>query len=250
MAERVAYGVTLPSKGMFYGSKVPDGKVELCPIRVLEEKLLAGSPGTGSDKMNILISHCLKSPQINPKELLLVDRMFILYYLTMISYGNKREFAVLCTNPECKKKFKHTTDLQKFEVEYCPEDVTEPYDISLPVCGDIVSVKFLRGNDETEIIEMSKQLRRTDDNKKKKKITKGDLAILVLSLPVVTVNGQEMDNEEKVEWIENLIGQDADFLRESFSKYDFGVDLTVGVSCSDCGNEFEVEFPSEEFFRF
>lgn len=241
MVERKSYETTLPSRGLFYGDKVKDGKVKVYPIRVFEEKMLSGGVGNASDKTNQLLKSCLAT-EIDPKELLLVDRMFLLCHLGLLSYGAERELNVTCPDPKCKNQFPVKVDMTQFEVTYAEDDLEDVREFELPVSKDKVSIKFLRGHDEGKILSMDSRL------KKSKKVGGIDsILVLQMALPLVSVNGEELEGSDKIEWIENLIAQDARVLRDAINKFDFGIDTSVEVICPVCSEEFSLEFPAENF---
>lgn len=239
MAERKSYETTLPSRGLLYGDKVKDGKVKVYPIRVFEEKMLAGGTGNGSDKTNQLLKSCLAT-EIDPKELLLVDRMFLLCHLGLLSYGSERELNVTCQ--ECKHQFPLKVDMTQFDITYAEDGLEDQREVTLPVSGDKVVIRLLRGTDEGKIISMDARL------KKSKKVGGVDsLLVLQMMLPIVSVNDKELSGSDLIEWIENMIAQDARALRDAINKTDFGIDTSTEVICPACSEEFSFEFPAENF---
>jgi len=251
MAERQFQTVKLPSLGKFYDGKVPNGEIEVYPIRVREEKMMAGATGSGSERMTLLLRNCLKT-EIDPRELLLVDRYFLLFYLSLISYGKDRKLQLSCPHDGCGKVFDHEADLEQCEVTYLEDGVSEPYLVQLPVSQDEVGLRFLRGTDEVEMVRLLAALRRSGgrDAKGPKRMTPGEAGLLNMLMPVVTVNGETLSQEDKVAWAEELIGRDAEFMRSAMNQFDFGVDQMIETDCPSCGKAVSVPLPAENLFRF
>lgn len=241
MVERKAYEVMLPSKGKFYDGKLPEGKVEVYPIRAYEEKLLAGFAGNASEATSALLKSCLKT-EFDVKEFLLVDRFYLLVYLSSLSYGKERKITVTC--PYCSNQFAHEVDMESFDVKYADDALEDPRVVELPVSKDKVEIKLLRGKDESKIVSMSNRIRQSQ-----KGVNGVDSAhILQMIVPVVSVNGKPIDGNDKIEWIENLIGRDAAALRKAVTDVDFGVNTSTEATCPACSKFANFEFPAENFF--
>ena len=96
--------VILPSRGRFYGDRLPDGKVTIRPMTVKEEKLLAG----GGNKLSLadkVLERCMISNTMPLKDMILTDKFFLLLNLRAISYGPEYTFELRCG---CEFKFKKT----------------------------------------------------------------------------------------------------------------------------------------------
>lgn len=239
MVERKSHIAILPSQGKF-NPEIPEGIVEVYPIRVLEEKMMAGMSGTGTQRMNALFKSCLKS-EVDPSKLLLVDRMYLLLFLRILSYGPSRKVTIPCQS--CGQKNDYNMDLNSFEITNPKEDQVEPFSITLPISGDVIELRFLRGIDEQEISQASERYR------KKGKSPSEIAFVMQMTLPVVSVNGEVISELDKFAWADNLVGQDASFLRKSIESTDFGVKMESELTCSNCQEEFTAALPMEEFFR-
>lgn len=248
--ERKYYPTTLPSKGQFYGGLTKEGVVELGPIRVFEEKILASGIGSPTDRINRMIASCLKTP-IPVSDLLLVDRFFLMFQLAALSYTPLRTINVKC--PACKESIEKDLNLvTDFDVHYLEEDVEEPIEIELPSSKHKVSMKFLRVKDEAETLSLAEKLRKplgSERTKKRSGLAKEDIYTIRLVSSVVLIDGQEHTLEEKVAWADNLVGQDSDTLRNALDGYDFGVDPSFQMKCTNCQETFQSILPPDEFFR-
>lgn len=246
--ERRSYPTKLPSMGKLYGDLTKDGEVEIYSIRVFEEKMLASGVGSPTDRINRLVASCLKTA-IPVNDLLIVDRFFLMFQLAAMSYDPTRNLLPKC--PACRTvNTEVKVDLSKdFQVHYLESDIDEPIDVELPLSKSKVAIKFLRVKDENEILSITEKLRRPNIKSKGASLSKDDIYTIRLVSSVVTIDGKEMRLEEKVAWADTLEGRDSEALRNALEEYDFGVDPTYQVKCSNCQEEFQAILPAEDFFR-
>jgi hypothetical protein len=168
------------------------------------------------------------------------------------SYGSSYGMEIKC--PECDKKFRHELDLgfsegsdedESFSIKVLEDGAKEPFEITLPKCGDAVQFRLLRGSDEKSI---SKQIDREMQVRNKKD---GNPAYIYrLARHLVSVNGEELDPKQAREYIEDLIGLDSAAYRQAIDDVDVGIDTSFTVDCPRCNEEFEgVLTMGPEFFR-
>jgi len=242
--ERKSVSVKLPSLGITYGDKLKDGLISLYPIRAFEEKLLMGMRGSGLDRINALLKSCIAS-DIDPLDLLVTDRLFILAYLKIISYGPNTKISVTCTKESCKSKFDKVVDLEKeLDVKYLSEVFKEPFSVILPVSGEVVELRLIRGSDELRLSRLNENFKRSNN-----KLTVNPIYIYQLIAPIVSVNGEKLSDEELFSWCENLIGRDSQTLQQELLRWDSGISTEFSVTCANCGTEMMVELPTDTFFR-
>ena len=140
--------VTLPSRGKFYGGKLPGGSVTLRPIKVAEEKLLAGS-GNKMALADKVLQRCILSPCIPLRDMILTDKFYLLLVLRNISYGPEYQFQVKCST--CSTQFKRSITLPEgLGLKMAVDTDMEPFDVTLPQSAKVVSLRFMRGSDEEE----------------------------------------------------------------------------------------------------
>jgi hypothetical protein len=142
--------VALPSKGLLYDGKLPDGRVEVSAITTREEKLIAGATGDVSSLIDALLNRLMLTRAIKPGELLLTDRLFILFNIRANSYGSKYGWMVTCRG--CRRSFRHELNIPgDVEIVELDDTATEPFEVALPISGAKVGFRLLRGADEIEI---------------------------------------------------------------------------------------------------
>lgn len=274
----------LPSKGRFYGW--PDGMVHVRAMGQTAEKILGTQrlAQTGQS-IDYLFRECVKFPLgFSPEDLLLGDRIFLLYFLRGITHGNMYEFAVTCPNANCEAVTTHQYDLNELAqtVVWASDHIgSEPFRINLPWMSkatgkDVwVGVRFLRAADANSMLAQRKA-------RKKLMATPGGVKTRnPRSMSSLRGGGgaadprnqqaqnQQLDdtisqNLEKIivnvmgvgdlfvvrQFIQKMHAQDTAAVREWLRENTPGIDNTVNLSCPECGNEFTVELPiTESFFR-
>jgi len=233
--------VELPSKGMFYGDTLPEGKVTIRPITVEEEKLLAGK----GDKMELadrILSECIVSKCLPLDDLLMTDKFYLLLNLRAVSYGSEYGVSVQC--PACSHKFSHSVVLPEgLQLKVAEEGDKEPFDVELPICKKKVSLRFLRGSDEKEIENFVKNLPNAGNQE-------GDPSyIFRLSRFIAKVDDEELDAVSKMEFCRKLFGKDSLAIREAVAENETGPILSIEAKCPGCQQEMRTVLPlTNEFF--
>jgi len=233
--------VVLPSKGMFYGDKLPGGKITIRPIKVSEEKLIAGG-GNRLQLADKVLQKCIESQCLPVNELLLTDKFYLLLCLRSISYGPEYSFKIKCAS--CDMEFVHSITLPEgLCLKSATKNDVEPFDVKLPVCGKTVSLRFLRGTDEEEIENYVKQLpsQKSDD---------GDSSYAFrLSRFISKIDGQDTGVLEKLSFCEELIGMDSLAIRKGVAQHETGPVMTIKAKCPSCRAEIQTDLPfTNEFF--
>jgi hypothetical protein len=104
--------VELPSRGKFYDS-IP-GVLHLRPMTGNEEQILATPRHVRRGKaIDMIFEKCIRE-NIQPSELLSIDRDYLLIFLRGISYTPEYDVEVRC--PECAQKFNTIVDVAVVEV--------------------------------------------------------------------------------------------------------------------------------------
>jgi len=246
----------LASKGYFYGEKVPDGIVHVNPWSTQDERLLISPSVNFTDTVTRLIKRCTDL-QMDPLELLLVDRWHLFLYMRCLSYGGDYSFNYRCD--ECGERMRHTMDLEKdLDVTYADDEsllesldtpmLEEPFPLSFPVREDTISWRMLRGSDEIAVDKFVKKTRMSAN----RRLPKGEDPgyIYRLARRVVLLNDAEPSISDAMRFIESLAGKDALALRQAISSVDFGVEQELRPVCDNCGWENEVSMPLDKtFFR-
>ncbi len=266
----------LPSKGAYYGW--PDGLVMVRAMGQTAEKVLATQRlAQSGQSIDYLFKECCKFPSgFDSTDLLLGDRVFLLYYIRGITHGNLYEFAITCPNAQCGSVSTHTYDLNELARTITwskPENGAEPFKISLPYISKAVGrdfwvgVRFLRGYDANDILAKKKVKQKMTARPGGNVKTKGqspfearkqrqaenqaidDSISENMSKIIVSVMGVS-DPFTIRQFVDKMHAQDTATVREWLRDNTPGIDTTVTVTCPECTNDFTVELPiTENFFR-
>lgn len=275
--------VQLPSKGLYYDGKIPDGWLRVKPMGVAVDKMLTNQRLIANGEiLNKVLESCTELPDdFNIREMLSGDFNFLLYYLRGITHGPEYEFAADC--PNCKSKNMFNFDLGELSstVTWANEDYSEePFEVELPMLtktfGSSVKalVRMIRvddvmkmasgGNDK--IYDPVKRGRVSVRKKKEKnktiiknqgqdleRIYEDNMKSQIVGL---VVDGQTFMIGKDSAKIHNIIGsmhqRDAATIRQFLESVSPGIDTALDVVCenSECQQEFSVNLPfNENFFR-
>lgn len=267
----------LPSQGIYYGW--PDGLVHVRAMGQVAEKILATQRlAQSGQSIDSLFRECCKFPNsFDPVDLLLGDRIFMLYFIRGITHGNLYEFAITCPNTECASVSTYTYDLNDLAntVNVAnPELGSEPFKIQLPYMSkaykrDVwVGVRFLRASDANAILAMRKVRKKmvakpgglvrtraragqSADPRQQAEQNQALDDTISQNMSKIIVNIMGVDDPFKVrQFIDKMHAQDTATIREWLRENTPGIDNTVKVTCSHCDNEFTVELPiTDSFFR-
>lgn len=236
--------IVVPSNGYLYGGKWSGGEMIISPLTVAEEKLLAGSKGDRFDVLDLIVKRCIVECPVPFEDLLVGDLFYIMMCIRNISYGSDYSFNLTCGN--CGTFYVHRLqipdDLSMSVLT--EEDDCEPYEVRLPLRGDLVKFRLLRYRDEMNI---RRQLRLSYRSAN----IQGDPSYSYrLATYIQSVNDQDMNLGDKVDYVESLAGKDSLALRDAIDGREFGISLIIKSQCPDCGYEDESILPfNREFFR-
>lgn len=255
MGKEFAGELTLASRGIFYGDKVPGGVIRAEPWGTKEERLLVSPNVNFQETLDRLISRLTDCP-IPPGDLLLVDRQHLWFYLRCLSYGGDYSFSFQCDN--CNQKVTQQIDLEKdLEVRYSDDaimlrglglrdvsELHEPFTFELPLLKQRVGWRMLRGSDERAVDQYVKRM------------AKGKVAeerpdyLFRLAIRIVEIDGQKVEVGDALNLVEKMKGKDALEFRQQIELVDIGIDTELDVTCKNCGYGNEVIMPMDRsFFR-
>lgn len=268
---------TLPSRGLYYGW--PDGIIRVRAMGQVAEKILATQRlAQSGQSIDYLFRECCRFPDgFDPVDLLLGDRIFLLYYLRGITHGNIYEFAVTCPNADCGSTSTHAYDLNDLAQTVVWADSSlgpEPFRINLPYLSkasgrDVwVGIRFLRAIDANEMLARRKTIKnamaKPGGVRNKMASRNRSLDTRKQRDQLQTLDDTISDNMEKIivnimgvqdpfavrNLIDRLHSQDTATIREWMKDHTPGIDTTVEIECPDCANNFVIELPiTESFFR-
>ena len=235
--------VLLPSRGLLYGDKVPDGRVNIRKLTVGEEIILQSTGGT--ELVSALIQACVQLPNgFAHGDLLSSDRLALLIALRVHTFGSKYAYSYKCQS--CGAANKAECDLSKDISQHTAEDsLAEPIDVRLEDEGKSVSLRFLRGKDEDAVIRMAKRTAMQSNDI-------GDPSMITrMALQLVKVDGQDAgDLPTRERFVRNLTMVDGADFRAALDDKEPSVDLGLTPECKACGSVNQMSLPfTLEFFR-
>lgn len=253
--------VVLPSRGLPYGGKIPDGKVTVMPMTFSAEKLIATGPQDLS-LTDVLLPAYVRGIQSldSHHELALNDQVYLLWCIRAETWGPLYEFQPRC--PGCQKRSIQKVNMpDDVDLHMAPEGWHEPVIAKLPYCQGTAEIRSLRGTDEAKITRLREKKLRDVDVK-----TSGDPGytyrmvqqIVKLAVPprpslpegVTVVNNSDEAAERLYSLVDSLHSRDIAAIRTAAEDNDFGLNARREFTCPHCGRGFEdLVRPEAEFFR-
>jgi len=264
----------LPSKGLYYDGDWSNASVKVRAMGQVAEKILATQRlAKSGQSIDYLFRECCQFPEgFDPINLLLGDRVFLLYFIRGITHGNMYEFAFTCPNEECGAVSTHNYDLNELAstIKWADESMgMEPFKLSLPYLSEAtnrdvwVTLRYLRAYDANDILARKKvkdkitvrpgqsvRSRNAPAPTRRQQMQQLDDSITDnLEKVIVSVMGSE-DRFKIRQFVNQLHAQDTAAIREWLKDNTPGIDNSVIVGCPDCDTDHTVELPiTEAFFR-
>lgn len=235
----------LPSRGILYDGKVPEGRVVVRPITTDEEKLLVQ---VGKDKGRMLdevIRRCIVSLPIPYEGLILSDKFYLFMFIRGVTWGFGYTFTLKC--PSCGKEFSHSLKVpDDLRLRVLNEDDAEPIMVCLPMCKKEVGLRHLRVRDEWEIDRYVEQ-----ETRKGHADGMGDPGYIYrLAMRIVTIDGKTPNMMQAMKFCSKMHGRDSGTMNMAIEEHGCGMDLMLSVTCPGCGNRSDQQVPfTPEFFR-
>ena len=205
--------VTLPSGGV----------ATIRPITFEEEKQILSLSKKGVDPSLVLLDNCVED--IDKSDILLVDKIYLLFKLRELSFGSVYKFVVGC--PSCHQENRIAVDLNAMPV-VSMDDLGREVDIDLPMCKKPAVVKLASVNDE-------------------KYISDTELLMDNLWRFVASING--VDNDMVIQKvIKKLPAGDINTMISTIMCEGYGLTTEIRVQCSNCGHESVMELPLNKNF--
>ncbi|MDP1710860.1 MAG: hypothetical protein Q8K86_00180 [Candidatus Nanopelagicaceae bacterium] len=271
----------LPSRGIYYGEgassvrtpDLPNGAVKVRPMGIDVEKIMA-SRRFGNQAVDMMLQHCVRLPEgFDPLDLLIGDRLFLLYYIRGITYGNQYEFIMTCPNDDCHKPSTHNFDLNELARTIKLADPTidrEPFKIVLPFWSSkygkevYVLARFARGRDMAMMARRAALQRKAITTKPRLEIDgadedhsmdsmDGDAIVQNLNILISEIKaGTDLrkDPFEIKQLVEKLHSSDSSTIRSYLDDKAPGMDPEISVQCPHCSTDIRTALPiTEGFFR-
>jgi hypothetical protein len=258
MSLEKAYRVLeLPSRGLLYDGKLPDGEIKVKLWDTSIEELFLGGGGSPSNLITEVLNRSLVQCPIDAKDMLSGDRYFAFFMLRAESYGDEYGFPLKCSN--CGLQFRHEINLIKdLQVIELPDGAKEPFSLVLPYSEEKLEFKLLRGSDEESVDKFLDKIYRSKE-KGNKRIRGGDIPEAAfkkgvdpsykfrLARQIVSVDSRELEFNEALEWVGSLMARDSLELRRTIDKLDPRLDMRISVDCPRCefNNETMLPFTPE-----
>lgn len=230
-----------PSLGKFY-TDIP-AQIAIRPMTGEEEQILATPRFIRRGKaIDMIFSRCIRE-NINPSQLLSVDRTHLLIYLRGISYTPEYDVEIKC--PECTTKFSTVIDLNSLEVESCPNEFgPDSLEGELPHSGLSFSYRLATGIDEQAVTNYrDKRIQMFGDQ------SEDDTWLYRTAILLNEIQG--ISNPKEIQLLmKRLPIADVAHLRNEVNNPPFGVNTSVPMMCPSCAAEFEIDLPLEASFFF
>jgi hypothetical protein len=229
--------IDLPSKGIFYpeGSPLRSGQIELKYMTAKEEDILTSTnliqKGIVLDK---LMDSLIVTKGVNSSDLLIGDLNAVMVASRILGYGKDYNISISC--PRCGNTLDELIDLTKLGT------LNEPVEVSaaemvvvLPISKAEIKFKLLTRQDELEIEKETKALKKINVDGAMETTSR-------LRAMITSVNG---NSSKAAVWtfVENMLVQDAQFLREKYRKFVPDVDFNIEVSCNCNDTPSKVRLP-------
>jgi hypothetical protein len=256
---------TLPSRGVLYGDRCPEGVVKVRTWTVGEEEILAGGHGSVSDRIRLMVDKCSELPNgLKSSELLTSDRLAMLLAVRHFTVGSRYNYQWVCrqcrgsnvaevnlvtdlderTPDVATRAVRELTDPETGKPLYPDFIYAEPISITLPVSGETLKMRFMRTEDESVVQTRVKQSQFK---------AQASGAPLSYSLAVGIVAIGERDNLpilQREDFMRSLVGRDMARLRTVMQAAETGLDMTLYRDCRHCATLNKVTLGlDEEFFR-
>lgn len=228
--------VDLPC-GYLDESDVLHTEVELKELTGEEEDLLFSKTIPNHKKMSALIGRCIKRIgtitdrgriAMLSSQLLIGDRVFLMFALRRLSMGDQYPFRVNC--PECGMVNNFTIDLGSLEIQKMEDPAKRVFSVKLK-SGSEVTFRLLNGTDEEALASYRKD----------------DRLSFALQRRIEMLNGKPPSLKD----VKSMSMRDRDELRAIMDGHDGGIDTTLEMTCSYCAAEFEDDVdPSQPGFFF
>lgn len=234
--------IDLPSKGLVYDN-IP-GTIRIRAMTTEDEKIIFAS--NSGNVMQRVLSKCIVYPEkIDVSQLISADEQYIMIKLREFTYGSDYHITTKC--PYCGTESEYKIDLSSFDVKYLPDDFKEPLEMTLPISKNTLEVRMLRNKDYTSIREIAQKRAR-----RSVKSTVSELEyILRMTRYIKSVNGVDARDMNIQSFVEKLHARDSAYFWAFINnKFDCGLDTSTPITCSSCGQIFDLPFEiNSEFFR-
>jgi hypothetical protein len=229
--------IKLPSKGMFYPSRIAEVNVEYMTSKD-EDLLTTPSLIENGTVLDVLLRRKIKTPGISPEELLAGDRNAVILFLRTSSYGP--DYSVQVTDPRSGIPFKETIDLTKLKYKVVKQEPDQygHFTVEIPMRKKTVTFKLLSAGDENMLFKKAQSLQEAYNQEF------SDFNTMKLKAHIVAIN-EKTDRSYIEKFVDAMpaldaftirrkildVSPDVDMDYEFMTKdgYKFHANLTVGI---------------------
>lgn len=205
--------IKFPSKCLVY-KDVDPAQVQIRTFKGRDEKLIAEiSNDNFEKKFSTILKSVMKG--IDPEQLTVGDRLYLVIWEAINSYS--KIFSIEHECEHCWQKSPYDVDLTQLERKELPDDYQEPYELKLPISGDVVKVRLLRVSDMLKINELDK----------------AGQNVWLYRYALTLVNDKNVWNN--VEYLEDLSTKDLMVIRAFHTKFEHGLRMEARYECPKCG---------------
>jgi hypothetical protein len=242
--------IPLPSGGKLYKEVTDDpdilsGRIRIMEMSASEESILSTPRFIRSGSaIRMILDRCIKS-DIDAKDILLFDSSFLMFHLRKISYGDKYNFDIKCSNVMCGKKFNYSVNISELEFNELPEDIKEPIEIKLPKSKYEVKIILPRLYHSEEITAKNSNRKKSAEDEDRRIIDN----LLITAIDIIDTNGESLPKRDWEEFFESIPSFDRATLKEK-TNFDTGVDALEDIMCPYCEEDYSGTIPiGPDFFR-
>jgi len=218
--EEKYFVLDLPSRLLPYGGKVT--KVEARLLKGKDEKLIGElTIQNFESKFAILLRQIIRG--IEPEELTIGDRFFIITWLSINCYSNIYPVSGPCS--VCFRDINVDVDLGQLEKVYLDEKYSEPHEVKL-LNGDTIKLRQYRVKDQIQYMDYVG--RKQQEN-----------IIYKLAQSIV----DEKDLADRIAYLEELSTKDLALIRAFHDQYFHGVKMEYSYTCPKCGGAGTMPVP-------
>jgi hypothetical protein len=273
MAPQAWARIQLPSQGIYYDGKLPEGYVHIRKLTAQEEAVLQSQGMDVIERLSTILRNCCRLPEgfeytlpgtkvvyRGHDGLTISDRMAIILLQRNLTFGANYSFTYRCRGcgQNTKENVNIMQDFDPVTPDVCRQraaedgvdigDMAEPFVIRLPDRGVDVKCRLLRGVDERNIFRKAQRTRMQSNDA-------SDTSYLArLSAQIVEVDGmpqwgEPMFSFQREQWVRSLTARDSAAIRIGVDQRETGIDTRVYAQCRACGNtnELPLQFDAEFF---
>lgn len=262
--------VALPSCGVYYDGKIPNGIVEVKAWGIQTDKIMATTRLAQTGKsIDYVLKSCVRLPNdFDHMNLLVGDRTFLLYYLRGITYGNEYEFLIECSNEDCGNAWTEIYDLNDLAstiIKPKTELGPEPFKVVLPNFTKMVNSEFcihirlLRGYDLSAMMSQKRMQKKLNPSARTRARTHKAIVAkdesfdetVEENLRLVITDAMGDNDPDKIErLVERMHAVDTATIREFLRDNSPGIETSIKVTCPECNTQMTLDLPiTESFFR-